>query len=108
MKILLDESIPQGLRHHLPGCVVSTVRREGWSGVRDGELLCRASTVFDILITADQNLPNQQNIQKFDIFVLVLVARRNRLPDYIPLLSRVEAVLAETEPRTVKYLCAEV
>lgn len=86
---------------------MSTVQREGWSGVTDGELLRRASGVFDVLVTADQSLPDQQNIEKFNIFVLVLVARRNRLPDYVPLVPRVKAMLAQAEPGTAKYLCVE-
>jgi hypothetical protein len=35
---------------------------EGWSGIKNGKLLAFAATSFDAFITADKNLPYQQNI----------------------------------------------
>jgi hypothetical protein len=37
----------------------STVQAQGWSGVRNSELLKRAEADFDLLITADQNIVYQ-------------------------------------------------
>ena len=62
MKLLLDESVPTQLRGELIGYDVSTVRRRGWSGKSNGELLELARHEFDAFITLDQNLEHQQNI----------------------------------------------
>ncbi len=98
MKVLLDESIPRDLRDHLPDHDVTTVRDTGWQGKSNGELLELASPHFDVLITADQNLPHQQNLAGFDVGVVVLVAQRNRLLEYLPLLPLLRTELARVQP----------
>ena len=98
MKVLLDESIPRDLRDHLPDHDVTTVREAGWQGKSNGELLTLASPRFDVLITADQNLPHQQNLAGFDLGVVVLVAQRNRLLEYLPLLPLLRAELTRVRP----------
>ncbi|MCC5617108.1 hypothetical protein LC605_18885 [Nostoc sp. CHAB 5836] len=40
---------------------------------------------FTILLTTDQNLRYQQNLQQAGVAVIVLVASSNRLPDLLPL-----------------------
>ncbi len=41
---------------------------------------------FTILLTTDQNLRHQQNLQQAGVAVVVLVASSNRLPDLVPLI----------------------
>jgi predicted nuclease of predicted toxin-antitoxin system len=78
MRILLDESLPRRLRGVFTDHDVVTVVEAGWSGVKNGELLQRASTRFDLFVTADQNLQYQQNLDALPIAVAVLVARDTR------------------------------
>ena len=40
----------------------STVKGEGWGGIKNGELLRRAEGEFDLFITSDQNIRYQQNL----------------------------------------------
>jgi predicted nuclease of predicted toxin-antitoxin system len=40
MRLLLDEHLPIGLAAELPGHTVDTVSGRGWSGIKNGELLC--------------------------------------------------------------------
>ena len=61
----------------------------GWAGLDNGELLAKAEKEFNVFITVDRNLTFQQNLPKFDIAVLVLRARTNRLKDLIPLASKI-------------------
>lgn len=75
MQALLDESLPRGLARHLTGLDVETVFDRGWSGLKNGDLLGRAASHFEVFITADQNLRYQQNLAGFDIGVVVLAAR---------------------------------
>ena len=37
----------------------------GWAGKTNGELLRLAEQEFDVFLTADQKLPNQQNLATF-------------------------------------------
>ena len=98
MKLLLDESLPQDLRLHLPDHEAVTVPFRGWASKRNGELLRLASPEFDVFITADQNLEHQQNIGQFDIAVVILMAPSNRLADLMPLLPKVLGLLASVRP----------
>ena len=48
---------------------------------------------FDVFLTADRNLSYQQDLSSFDIAVVVLVSRSNRLDDLRPLVPRVLEML---------------
>ncbi len=62
MRILLDESIPRQLARLLTGHDAATVAQVGWAGVANGELLRRATSEFDVLVTGDQSMRYQQNL----------------------------------------------
>lgn len=101
MRLLLDESLPSRLRRSLPGHTVKTVVELGWGGIRNGKLLVLASQQFDAFLTADKNLPYQQNIAKLPIAVVVLAAHSNELRHLLPLVSRLEETLASLQPCTL-------
>jgi predicted nuclease of predicted toxin-antitoxin system len=98
MRILLDEALPVELRAEIPGRDVRYVRELGWSGLKNGELLARAAALFDVLLTADQNLEHQQNLKTLPIAVIILVARSNRVEQLRPLLSELQQVLSSLQP----------
>lgn len=75
MRILIDESLPRGLKGLLEGLDVVTVPEQGWRSMKNGELLRRASGQFDVFVTADQNLEHQQNIAALPLAVVVVIAR---------------------------------
>ena len=56
---------------------------------------------FTILITTDQNLRYQQNLEQAGVAIVVMVAPTNRLPDLIPLVPGVYAVLETIVPGQV-------
>ena len=85
MRILLDECVPRRFRRQLQGHEVRTVPEMGWASFENGVLLALASGKFDVLVTTDQRLKYQQNVSKFQITVVVLVARRNKLEFLVPL-----------------------
>ena len=93
MKLLLDECIDRRLAKELAGHEVKTVPQMGWAGIKNGELLALAEAAFDVFITVDRNLSFQQNLPKFNIAVLVLHARSNRLADLRPLIPKVLSIL---------------
>jgi hypothetical protein len=73
----------------------------GWGGIRNGELLLRAANEFDALVTVDKSLQYQQNLDALPIAVIVLYAQSNELPYLLPLIPKVEEVLATLLPRTL-------
>lgn len=76
---------------------VKTVPQMKWARIKNGEPMRLAETEFDVFITADRNLSFQQNLPKFNIAVLVLRAKSNRLAD---LLLFAEKII-ETPPNLV-------
>ena len=101
MRILLDESLPIELRDELPQHAVRCVQEMGWCALKNGELLGRAAGLFDVFLTADQNLQYQQNLQILPIAVAVLVAKSNRIQSLKPLVPQRLSALASLEPRTL-------
>ena len=102
MRILLDECAPRPLKREFADYEISTVVEMGWSGKKNGELLRLMSQEnFTILLTTDQNLRYQQNLQQAGVAVIVLVARTNRLPDLAPLIPDVRNVLDNIAPGEV-------
>ena len=94
MRILLDECVPRRLRREIPGHDVHTVPEMGWSGKKNGELLqLMAGQSFELLLTADQSIRHQQNLQSAGVAVVVLIAVSNRLADLTPLMPSALAVL---------------
>jgi hypothetical protein len=93
MRILLDESLPRKLALEISGHEVQTVPKLGWAGLKNGELLRRASPNFDVLITGDRNLEFQQNFAKVSIAVVVMIAKNNRIETLRPLVPQLLAVL---------------
>ena len=101
MRILLDESLPIELRDELTAHAASSVQEMGWSALKNGELLRRATAQFDVFVTADQNLQYQQNLQTLPLAVAVLVAKSNRIQSLKPLVPELLSALASLQPRTL-------
>jgi predicted nuclease of predicted toxin-antitoxin system len=79
MRILLDECLPNLLRHEITGHQVATVRRMGWSGTKNGALLALAEGNFEVFLTVDRNIQYQQNLTGKTISIVVLMAKNNQL-----------------------------
>ena len=88
MKLLLDEQLPRKLIEHFPPDItVQTVQRQGWAGIKNGELLrLAASYPSDALISADKNMEYQQSADELPISVVILYVLRLRTEDLAPLI----------------------
>lgn len=104
MRLLLDESLPRKLKAHLAPHEVRTVPEMGWAGKTNGALLRLAEQEFEVFLTADQKLPNQQNLPTFRIAVVVLAAVSNRLRDLEPLVPKALEILAGLRPGTATVI----
>ena len=85
MRLLLDESVPRRLKRYLTPHDVESVHDRAWDGLKNGALLKAAEAEYDVLVTADQKLPFQQNLPTFSIRLVVLAGVTNRLEDLVPL-----------------------
>ena len=81
MKVLLDECIDRRLARDIAGHDVKTVPQMGWAGIKNGDLLTLAEKQFEIFVTVDRNLSFQLNLPRYNIAVIVLRCRSNRLQD---------------------------
>jgi len=104
MKIILDECLPRRLLRDLPDHVVTTVPRQGWAGVTNGELLKRVEPEFDIFITMDSNVVHQQNLKNLRICLIVLHGPNSRYETLQPLLPQIKAAIATAKPGSVIHL----
>ena len=76
MRLLLDECVTRYLKRDFLGHEVSTVDEAGFKGLKNGALLRAAQGTFDVLVTVDKSIRHQQNLQSFQIAVLLLTAQR--------------------------------
>ena len=88
MRVLLDENLPRRLKDFLPPEVeVLTVQERGWGSIENGELLGLAQQEFDVLLTVDRGIPHQQDLSRFDLALVVLEAKGNKISDLSPLMD---------------------
>ena len=89
MRVLLDECVPRALRKDIAGHYVKTVAEMGWAGVKNGELIQRAASHFDVLLTVDRNLEYQQKFTSILLAVIVMHAPSNDIAVLRPLIPMV-------------------
>ena len=100
-RVLLDENLPHALQDELPGFDVWTVAGAGWAGVKNGELLRRASEEFDVFLTADRVIPHQHNLGRFSLAFVLLAIRGTKLEDILPYLPQLRTALGSAPPGEV-------
>jgi predicted nuclease of predicted toxin-antitoxin system len=106
VKILLDECVDQRLARDFIGHEVSTVDQMGWKSKQNGELLALAAKDFEAFVTTDRNLSFQQNVQHFNIAVVVMTANTNRLIDLRPIVPALLKVLPFLKKGEVREMSA--
>ena len=94
-RVLFDENMPHKLRRDLPEFTVSTVQEEGFSGLRNGDLLSRAAGRFDVLVTLDQRLRYQQNLSALRIGIVVIEMPDTRLVHVRALVPQLRQAIAD-------------
>lgn len=104
MKVLIDECIDWRLLRLVVGHEVKTARQMGWATIKNGALLTLAAPEFDVFVTVDRNLAFQQALPSFEIAVIVLKARSNRLASISPLVPELLMSIPKAKPGTVTYI----
>ena len=100
MRILLDECLPARFRREPPGHETQTVPKAGWADIKNGRLLrfIAGSGKFDVFLTVDKKLPQQQKISSLPFAVVVLRAKSNNLADVRPFAPEILRRLSEFKP----------
>lgn len=106
MRVLLDECLPKNLKRDVQADVVKTVPEMGWTGTKNGALLHLVEREFDVFLTNLQNLERQQNLKRFDLAIVVLVAPTNDIEDLRPLMPAANESIRTIGSREIKYIKA--
>ncbi len=101
MRILLDHCIDWRLARSLVNHQVKTARDMGWEQLKNGQLLAQAAIHFDVVITVDRNMKQQQNLATLPVAVLVLIAKSNKLSDLLSLVPAAGEALSHLKPRSL-------
>jgi predicted nuclease of predicted toxin-antitoxin system len=93
MRVLIDSCLPVQLKAHIDFPFVRIARDMGWQNKKNGDLLEAAELSFDVLVTMDKNIHDQQLLNRFAIAVLIIKGRSNRLADLLPLASEINRMI---------------
>lgn len=95
--------LPADVASIFEGHSVATVKAAGFTGLTNGELIRRAAVAgYAVVVTADRNMPAQQNIPGSGI-ALVLVPG-NRMAEIMPRAIEIQAAVDGARPGTVTRL----
>ena len=98
MKILLDHNLDRRLKNYLTEYETATTQEQNWADALNGELLTLSEeNGFDVLLTADANIKNQQNLTNRKIAILILRAFNNRLSTHVEMIEDINEALAKIQ-----------
>jgi hypothetical protein len=104
-RVLLDEMLPRLLARELPGHLVTTVTREGWTGILNGELLRLIEAAgIDVFMTADRKMEYQQRLTGRSFGVIVLAAGGTKLEDLQPMADAIREAVVRVTPGEVLHV----
>jgi predicted nuclease of predicted toxin-antitoxin system len=104
MKILLDENIDVNFALQFKEGEVYTVNQMGWSSKKNGELLQLASeNNFDFFITLDKNIKYQQNLNKYNFSVILLLVKNSKIDTLLKLYNKItETIDSKPEKKLIE------
>jgi predicted nuclease of predicted toxin-antitoxin system len=108
MLVLLDENLlSRKLKQPLidAGYIVHNVDNMGWRGTKDRDLLALADAYpFDVFITADKNLPYQQNISTYQLRIVILNTKSTKPSHLLPLIEQACVILPTLVPGSITLI----
>jgi predicted nuclease of predicted toxin-antitoxin system len=102
-KILLDENLPRPLAElFTPPLEVISVHDIGWAEKKNGDLIrSMLEEGFEFLLTADKNLQNQQNLEKYPVRLIVLKTFDNRFKTLLPYVPVIQEAITNAENASI-------
>ena len=106
MRLLLDECLPKDLARELPGHAVKTVPQAGWASISNGRLFRHIadSGKFDVFLTVDKRLPQQNKTTALPFALVLLRAKSNRMIHILPFAPEILRRLDGFQPGRVYVL----
>ena len=103
MRLLLDNNVPRLLTFNLPDHQADTAFQRDWHTLTNGELLDQAeSDGYQLLITADQRIPYQQNLSRRSIAVLIITSNeRQAVSNAVAIINAAVNSMAAGETRVL-------
>ena len=99
MKILLDECLPLDLRHSFSSHDVHTAQWAGFKSKKNGELLLAAESAgYDVLLTVDKGISQQQRSASRKLSIIVVRSRTNQIEDLLPFVDAILKALTTITP----------
>ena len=98
-KILLDENLPRPLAKLFTAPLeVISVHDIGWAEKKNGDLIrSMLQEGFEYLLTADKNLQNQQNLDKYPVRLVVLRTFDNRFKTLVPYIALIQDTILNAD-----------
>ena len=94
MRVLLDNNVDRRFARLLVGHEAVHARQVGWADLYNGDLIAAGELAgFAVLITADKNMRNQQNLKDRTISIITLNSILVDLAGIKPLVPQVLAAL---------------
>jgi predicted nuclease of predicted toxin-antitoxin system len=91
MKILLDECVTKKLKKHLEIHKVFTVANMNWLGLKNGNLMKKAiEEGFDVILTIDKNLQFQNNMNRYEVSIVIFHCENSKIETLIPFVAEFE------------------
>lgn len=103
MKVLLDENLDPRFRTLLSEHDCVTASYAGWDGLKNGALLAVAETAgFEVFLTGDTKIPEEQNMDGRTIAVVVMTA--HQLSIVRDDIMQIAAAVASAKPGTIEVV----
>jgi hypothetical protein len=103
LKVLFDEDVPRKLARCLPQHQIHTVPSMQWGGIKNGALLALIEREgFDVFVTGDKNMENQQTLDNRPFAVLVMSAIN--WPVIRPNVDKISVAINNAQAGTVKAI----
>jgi hypothetical protein len=97
MRVLFDQATPVPIRAFLIGHTVRTAAQEDWDRLKNGDLLTAAEHAgFEVFLTSDKNIRQQQNMA--DRMIAVVVIGVQQWPALQPHVALVVAAVNAATP----------
>jgi predicted nuclease of predicted toxin-antitoxin system len=97
LKVLFDEDVPAKLARSLPRHEIHTVVSRQWGGIKNGALI--EGEGFDVFLTGDKNMENQQRLDGRPFAVLVMSAIN--WPVVRPHIEKISIAIDDARPGTI-------
>ena len=72
---------------------VASTKQMGWDSYRNGALLSLSRDRFDVMLTRDRKMVDQQNITQADVALVILHSRSNSMRDLEPMATEILEIL---------------